>query len=871
MRLDIKRQLFARSERVKGIDFHPTEPWILTTLYSGHVYIWSYESQSIIKTFEITDVPVRAGRFIARKNWIVCGSDDFQLRVYNYNTSEKITSFEAHPDYIRSIAVHPTQPFVLTASDDMTIRLWDWEKGWKCVQIFEGHAHYIMGLAINPKDTNTFASACLDRTVKIWSLGSPHANFTLEAHETKGVNYVDYYPQADKPYLLTTSDDKTVKVWDYTTKSLIATLEGHTNNVSFACYHPELPVIISGSEDGTIKIWHANTYRLEQSLSYGLERAWCIAYQRGKQGIAMGFDDGAIVVRMGREEPAVSMDGSGKIVWARHNEVVSAVVKGGDPSVKDGSPISLPTKELGSCEVYPQSLSHSPNGRFVSVCGDGEYIIYTALAWRNKAFGQALDFAWGAKDNSNDYAIRESVTSVKIFKNFKEKSNGLDVGFQAEGLTGGVLLGVKGQGGIGLFDWETGALVRRIEAEPTAVYWSESGELVTLACEDSFYVLRYSRENFINALNAGEIDEDGVESAFEPVTDVEETVKTGQWVGDCFIYTNSTNRLNYLVGDQTYTISHFDQPMYVLGYLPRDGRVYVSDKDVNVVSFALSLSVVEYQTLVLRGDLDTAAEVLQDVPQDQMNKIARFLEGQGYKDLALEVATDTEHRFDLALSLNHLDIALEIARQADVEHKWKTVGDAALAAWDLALAQECFTQAKDFGSLLLLHTSTGNKDGLRSLSKQASEAGLHNVAFSALWTLGDIDGCIDLLVQTNRLAESVLFAQTYTPSRAPALVVKWKESLESAGKTRVARLLGIPPGAPDSQLADDDLFPEWDEYLRWEKEGKGPEPAASEPLIDVTDEKEEKEAEQQSAGTAEAGVEASENKGEEAAAAAAAE
>lgn len=45
MRLDVKRQLFARSERVKGIDFHPTEPWILTTLYSGHVYIWSFETQ----------------------------------------------------------------------------------------------------------------------------------------------------------------------------------------------------------------------------------------------------------------------------------------------------------------------------------------------------------------------------------------------------------------------------------------------------------------------------------------------------------------------------------------------------------------------------------------------------------------------------------------------------------------------------------------------------------------------------------------------------------------------------------------------------------------------------------------------------------
>lgn len=66
-----------------------------------------------------------------------------QLRVHNYNTSEKVASFEAHPDYIRAICVHPTQPFVLTASDDMTIKLWNWEMGWKCQQTFEGHSHYV--------------------------------------------------------------------------------------------------------------------------------------------------------------------------------------------------------------------------------------------------------------------------------------------------------------------------------------------------------------------------------------------------------------------------------------------------------------------------------------------------------------------------------------------------------------------------------------------------------------------------------------------------------------------------------------------------------------------------------------------------------
>lgn len=296
-------------------------------------------------------------------------------------------------------------------------------------------------------------------------------------------------------------------------------------------------------------------------------------------------------------------------------------------------------------------------------------------------------------------------------------------------------------------------------------------------------------------------------------------MRTGQWVGDCFIYTNSTNRLNYLVGDQTYTVSHFDQPMYILGYLPRDGRVYLADRDVNITSYALSLAVVEYQTLVLRGDLESANEMLPDISEDQKNKIARFLEGQGYKEQALEVATDPEHRFDLALGLNQLSIAVELAREADVEHKWKTVGDTALAAWDLALAQECFTNGHDLGSLLLLYSSTGNEQGLRDLARQADAAGANNIAFSSLWQLGDIDGCIDLLLNTNRTAEAVLFAQTYKPSRAPTVVGQWRKGLEQNGRAKVAKMLGVPPGTADT-TADEDLFPEWEQWLQLEDAGK---------------------------------------------------
>ena len=44
---------------------------------------------------------MRAAKFVARKQWVVCGADDMFIRVYNYNTMDKLKHFEAHTDYIR--------------------------------------------------------------------------------------------------------------------------------------------------------------------------------------------------------------------------------------------------------------------------------------------------------------------------------------------------------------------------------------------------------------------------------------------------------------------------------------------------------------------------------------------------------------------------------------------------------------------------------------------------------------------------------------------------------------------------------------------------------------------------------------------------
>ena len=45
------------------------------------------------------------------------------VRVYNYNTLERVRQFEAHNDYIRSIAVHPTQSYLLTSSGRLDLNV----------------------------------------------------------------------------------------------------------------------------------------------------------------------------------------------------------------------------------------------------------------------------------------------------------------------------------------------------------------------------------------------------------------------------------------------------------------------------------------------------------------------------------------------------------------------------------------------------------------------------------------------------------------------------------------------------------------------------------------------------------------------------
>ena len=67
-------------------------------------------------------------------------------------------------------------------------------------------------------------------------------------------------------------------------------------------------------------------FRLESTLNYGMERGWSLGTQKGLNHVALGYDEGCVLIQLGREEPAMSMDSSGKILWAKHAEIQQVII-----------------------------------------------------------------------------------------------------------------------------------------------------------------------------------------------------------------------------------------------------------------------------------------------------------------------------------------------------------------------------------------------------------------------------------------------------------------------------------------------------------------------------------------------------------------
>lgn len=98
---------------------------------------------------------------------------------------------------------------------------------------------------------------------------------------------------------------------------------------------------------------------------------------------------------------------------------------------------------------------------------------------------------------------------------------------------------------------------------------------------------------------------------------------------------------------------------------------------------------------------------------------------------------------------------------------------------------------------------------MRTLGEKSSEAGKHNISFLSMFLLGDVDRCLDILIETNRLPEAAFFARTYIPSKISHVVQLWRDELAKVNE-KAAQSLADP-------TQYENLFPGLNETLKGEQ------------------------------------------------------
>ncbi|XP_037419374.1 coatomer subunit beta'-2-like [Triticum dicoccoides] len=325
--------LMEKGCEIVSMDVHPEKPWILASHANGNVSIWNYQTQEKEAESRVSDVKgtdsyglthwICSAKFIARREWIVAGDGNGKIHVLNYNTMTEIKKLQAHKrgEWVESLAVHPNQPFVLSASMDNVIRLWNYGKDWQLLWTLTGHDDYVKHVTFSP-DGNTFASASQDCTVKIWSTldpSQPNADrpkliTTLDCGEDTQ-QHAAYYSMGGRQYMITGSLEGPARIWDLQNDSTVEPAdelpgpesEVYGCNVGVVNSVPDNrnPILITTSGDTGISFLDAATHKPRyDKVCFDLGPAQGFAHieVQGKRSLAIILSGGIAIMEMNEDQ-----------------------------------------------------------------------------------------------------------------------------------------------------------------------------------------------------------------------------------------------------------------------------------------------------------------------------------------------------------------------------------------------------------------------------------------------------------------------------------------------------------------------------------------------------------------------------------------
>lgn len=236
---------------------------------------------------------VTALAFASDGNFLVSSSWDGSARVWNLDecTEEQPScesiSLPIHrsdgkpPHPIVSVAVSRDGKVLATGDTDGVTRLWHCDDASQCKAGRQLHKRAFAITSIDFSDDGAMLlTASEDGTARVWNLkdGGKEASlherwefvirnkrfpfpFDFDWHGRKrpvmtGAAFIPGTDADPAPkFVVTSSEDGKVKVWDLETGTAVLDLEGHLGRVSSAAYSPLGKFFITAGEDDTVRIW----------------------------------------------------------------------------------------------------------------------------------------------------------------------------------------------------------------------------------------------------------------------------------------------------------------------------------------------------------------------------------------------------------------------------------------------------------------------------------------------------------------------------------------------------------------------------------------------------------------------------------------
>jgi WD40 repeat protein len=149
------------------------------------------------------------------------------------------------------------------------IKFWNLKKN-NCFMTITAHERWVRGLCWHG---DRLFSCSNDKTVKVWDMNTGSLLQLYEGHEN---NVPMIHVSMFNNTMISCSRDQTVKIWDIEQGTCLRTLTGHLHAVN--CILSNASYIISGDRGGNLKVWDTNEGKCVKNICTGLDVVQCLEF-----------------------------------------------------------------------------------------------------------------------------------------------------------------------------------------------------------------------------------------------------------------------------------------------------------------------------------------------------------------------------------------------------------------------------------------------------------------------------------------------------------------------------------------------------------------------------------------------------------------